>query len=388
MGKVILALVALLAFAAHAVNAQAALPQICVLVGSSNPEQRGEYMQDAMNGGVLGVGGSQEAVADFVESDPGFFTGPLGNVTYSFVDNAIQGGTDEVCQYECVVQNAIDAGCDLIIGVSFQYTSAVADASAANPDVDFGVIDISYDPPLDNVEAFVWREDQSGFLAGVVAGEVAIEQGTYNLGVVGGIPIPPVKRFVNGFIVGARDACPQCTIYELYANSFGSQEEGFELAQRLLDAGVDIAFCAGGRTGSSACTKMAQNDVFVIGVDVDEYFSTFGGGSVDGADKILTSAKKSTSRAVQFAIQCFLFRFEDCAGRTNVLDASNNGIELAPCHEACEYYAEGTEKKVQDLYNALGDRALQTGVDPYSGDLMEGDLVDLTSNSTYADATP
>ena len=46
------------------------------------------------------------------------------------------------------------------------------DAAIANPDIDFGVIDIAYDPPLDNVEAFVWREDQSGFLAGVVAGDV------------------------------------------------------------------------------------------------------------------------------------------------------------------------------------------------------------------------
>lgn len=182
-----------------------------------------------------------------------------------------------------------------------------------------------------------------------------------------------MKKFINGFAVGARDVCPQCPILEVYSETFSSQEEGEEKADMLLAAGVEIAFCAGGFTGSSACKKLAENGVFVIGVDVDEYYTTFEGGSAAGSELLLTSALKSTSRAVQFAIQCFLFNFDDCVGKNNLLDASNGGIQLAPCHEACEVYTEETQIKVEDLYEALADEAISTGIAP-SGDIIESSV--------------
>jgi basic membrane lipoprotein Med (substrate-binding protein (PBP1-ABC) superfamily) len=362
------------------VNAQGPA-KIAVCVGTSDKDGRGTYMQDAMNGGVQGCGGAQEAVAEFEETNPGVYDGPLCYVTYYFIDDADQGGTDESCDQACVVDKAIADGNELIIGVSFAYTGAIADAAAANPDLDFGVVDVSYNPPIENVEAFVWKEDQSGFLAGIVAGEVARESGRFTLGAVGGLPIPPVLRFINGFIVGARDACPQCTIYEVYSTSWSDIEQAHAHANLFLENGVGIAFCAGGFTGSQACLKMAQNGVYVIGVDVDEYYSTYGAGTVEGVENLLTSAQKSTARAIQYSIQCFLFRFEDCAGRTNTLDASNNGIVLSPCHESCELYGPTTQAKVADLYQALKDDAISTGVDPDTGLLMIGETVDLTAES-------
>ena len=95
---------------------------------------------------------------------------------------------------------------------------------------------------------------------------------------------------------------------------------------------------------------MAESGVYVIGVDVDEYETTFEGGAADGSEFLLTSMLKSTSKAVQFAIQCFLFRFEDCAGRTNLLSAANRGIDLAVCHEACDVFNGVIQRKVADLF--------------------------------------
>ena len=43
-----------------------------------------------MNGGVQGCGGAQEAVAEFEETNPGVYDGPLCYVTYYFIDDADQ----------------------------------------------------------------------------------------------------------------------------------------------------------------------------------------------------------------------------------------------------------------------------------------------------------
>ena len=289
------------------------------------------------------------------------------------------GFPDDDCDQDCLVAEAVASGMyDLIIGVSFRYGGAISAAATDNPDVNFGVVDVAYDPILPNVEQFTWAEDESGFLAGVVAGEVAKSLGLTVLGGVGGIAIPPVKKFINGFAVGAQDVCPECPIYEVYSNSFGSLEEGEAHADLFLENGVQIAFCAGGYTGSMACKKLAENGVYVIGVDTDEFYTTFESGDAVGSEFLLTSALKSTARAVTFAVQCFLFNFDDCAGKNNLLNAGNGGIGTAPCHEACEVYDEDIQAKVADLYQALADQAISTGVDPM-GELIVSDIVELSS---------
>ena len=55
-----------------------------------------------------------------------------------------------------------------------------------------------------------FADNEAGYLAGVIAGGVAAKGGK-KLGVIGGLPIPPVVRFIEGFINGTAYACPECT---------------------------------------------------------------------------------------------------------------------------------------------------------------------------------
>merc|ERR1719378_350907 len=317
-----------------------------------------------MNGGIFGCGGSIDDVGPIQEvGAPGPFEGELCTVTFYFDDTALQGG-EGTCEADCVVATAVADGHDLIIGVGFQYGAFIQGAALNNTDVDFGIIDVAYDPPIDNVEAFIWKEDQMGFLAGVVAAEVAKGIGETVVGVVGGPSfVAPIRKYVNGFNVGVKDVCPECPIFDVFSSSFSDVEEGFAHADLFLENGVKVAACAGGLTAAMACKRLAENGVYVIGVDVDEYYTTFEGGAAAGSANLLTSALKFTGAGVQSAIECFLFNFEECVGKTNLMSASNAGIGFADCHESCEVYNEEIQQQVADLFQALADEAISTGVD-------------------------
>lgn len=351
---------------------------IIVMLGSSGLIS--DFMKDAAYGALVGCTSTKEfgVSRDVATAGLTSYDGDLCYIDFYYLDSAEQGGTDTSCPRECMMENAVNSDADLIVGVGFGYARVMGAAADADPTREFAIVDSSYSPPKPNVEAFVWREDQSGFLAGVIAAEVAAKFGFTTVGGVGGIDYPAVKKFINGFVQGARITNPGLTIVETYSNSFGSQEEGFAHADAFLDAGVEVAFCAGGYTGSMACKKMSENGIFVIGVDLDEYYTTWESGEAEGSDFLLTSALKSTSKATQFAIECFQYDFAECAGRNNLLNAANGGIGIAPCHETCDVFDDEIARKVDDLFQDLADESLGTGVDPSSGDLLESNVIILS----------
>ena len=65
----------------------------------------------------------------------------------------------------------------------------------------FSIVDYAYDPTIPNVLGQVFATDQAAFLAGYVAAGVSK---TGKVGTFGGIQIPPVTVFMDGFVLGAR----------------------------------------------------------------------------------------------------------------------------------------------------------------------------------------
>src|SRR4030042_1616114 len=74
-------------------------------------------------------------------------------------------------------------------------------------------------------------------------------------------------------------------------------------ARSQIGEGADVIFGAGGPTGSGGIQGAAQEGAWVIGVDQDEYFTTFKKGATDGADKLLSSAMKRVDVAVYTSIK-------------------------------------------------------------------------------------
>jgi basic membrane lipoprotein Med (substrate-binding protein (PBP1-ABC) superfamily) len=237
----------------------------------------------------------------------------------------------------------------------------------ANPDVYFIGVDQFFEGHPDNLVGLQFREDQSGFLAGVMAANLT-ESGI--IGGVYGIEIPPVVKFRNGFEQGARFVNPDIVVLGSYTSSFEDPAQGQEVAEALLDQGADVIFGAGGPTGSGGISYAAQQGVFVIGVDQDEYFTTFGGGESPGSEFLVTSATKAVDVGVYNMLSSLVDgSIEWPGGGLYILDATNDGIALAPIHDA------DVPQDVQDAVAAaaegLKDGSIETGVDPVSGALLD-----------------
>src|SRR5262245_23068820 len=96
--------------------------------------------------------------------------------------------------------------CGIIITVGFLLGDATADAAQANPDQKFAIVDndlfdtaTEQDRNFDNVAELVFSTDQAAFLAGYLAAGMT-ETGT--VGTYGGINIPTVTIFMQGFQLG------------------------------------------------------------------------------------------------------------------------------------------------------------------------------------------
>src|SRR5690606_16422067 len=93
------------------------------------------------------------------------------------------------------IDSMIGQDCDLILTVGFLLADATREAAEANRDTTFAIIDdASIDLP--NVKPIVFATAEAAFLAGYLAA------GFSETGIVatfGGLPIPPVTIFMDGF---------------------------------------------------------------------------------------------------------------------------------------------------------------------------------------------
>jgi basic membrane protein A and related proteins len=204
--------------------------------------------------------------------------------------------------YEIAVNAFLEAECDLIVTVGFLLADATAAAAEANPDQPFAIVDVDYlDFP--NVLGLAYSTHQAAFMAGYMAAGVS------QTGVVatfGGIPIPPVTIFMDGFYLGVmhynevKGANVQvlgwnpATQEGLFVGNFESTDDGRILAESLMDEGADIILPVAGPVGlGSAAAAQERGNAWIIGVDSDWTLI-----ASEYSDVILTSIMKLMDASV------------------------------------------------------------------------------------------
>jgi len=203
--------------------------------------------------------------------------------------------------YDGNINAMVADGCDMIITVGFLLADATAAAATANPDINFAIVDTTIDPALPNVKPIVFQTDQAAFLAGYAAAGTS-ETGT--IGTFGGINIPSVSIFMDGYLAGANyfNSETGSDVKVLgwdgengsFTESFDDVTKGQTLAEGLLSQGADVIMPVAGPVGEGAEVAIKDNGSgWFIGVDQDWTKTT-----PDYAGIILTSVIKNIGAAV------------------------------------------------------------------------------------------
>ena len=342
----LLSLVLMLAAIIPLASAQDGVETVC-LVTDLGRVNDGTFNQSAHEGAV--------AIADEYDLE------------YDFIET--QAETD----YDANIQTCITEGFEVIITVGFLIADATSKAAEANPEVYFlGVDQFVVDGPS-NYVGIQFREDQSGFMSGVLAAYVAGWLESDTIAGVYGIDIPPVKRLRNGYEQGARHVNPDLKILGVYIPSFIAPDQGASAALQFLGEGASVLFGAGGPTGSGGILAGAQEGIYVIGVDQDEYHTTFGAGETPGSEYVISSALKRVDQGVFDLVEMLVTGdMENFPGGGNhLMDAAMNGVGLAPPNES--ELPDDVWDSVNAVYDMLIAGEVETGVDLVSGDLLEAD---------------
>lgn len=206
------------------------------------------------------------------------------------VEGAVIESRDAAAYIPNLTQSAEQSA--LTVGVGFLLTEAITEVANQYPDGKFLLIDSVSEAP--NVESVTFREQEGAFLSGVLAGLMTKSN---KLGVVGGIKIPPVVRYVVGFEAGAKSVNPDVEVVVAYADTFDDPALGKELTLAQYNQGVDIAFPVAGKTGigSFDAAKELGEGYWVIAADTDQ--------SQLGAEHQLAVSEKGVDTAVFLAAQ-------------------------------------------------------------------------------------
>jgi basic membrane protein A and related proteins len=236
-----------------------------------------------------------------------------------------------------------DQGYDLIISVGFLMTDATTKAAKAYPDSKFAIVDSAFDPPLDNAQGLLFKEQETGCLVGVVG---ALMSKTGTISTVGGQKIPPVDRFIAGYQFCAKKVKPDIKLLNEYSQDFVDQAKCKEIALDQIAKGSDVVFQVAGGCGLGALDGAKEKGVWGIGVDADQSFL---------GDHILTSAVKRVDVAVFKTIEA-VQNGDAMGGGVTTFGLKEDGVGLG---DVSPKVPQDVLDQVDDIKQQILDGSLQ-----------------------------
>jgi basic membrane protein A and related proteins len=235
---------------------------------------------------------------------------------------------------------------NLIIGVGFLMADAVEKVADKCPDAKFAIIDSSQatmKTKPQNVEGLLFKEQEAGYLAGIVAGNYAKDNGIKVVSSVGGQKIPPVDHYIAGFQAGAKAADPSIKVLNGYSQDFVDQSKCKEIALNQINEGSGVVFQVAGQCGLGALDAAKEQGKQGIGVDADQAYL---------GDFILTSAEKKVNTAVVDTVKAV--QDGSYAAGDTVFDLKTDGVGIGKLNaNGTKYQAEIDKAKAGILDGSI-----------------------------------
>jgi basic membrane protein A len=172
-------------------------------------------------------------------------------------------------QREQALRRFASDGNNPIVMAGFSWAAQLEKVAAEYPDTKFAIIDMVLDKP--NVRSVVFKEEEGGWLAGILAG---MASKTKTVSFVGGMDIPLIHKFACGYIGGVKSLGSDYNVLEAYTgttpDAWNDPVKGGEIAKSQFDQGSDVVYHAAGGTGVGVLQAAA--DAGKLGLGVDDAF--------------------------------------------------------------------------------------------------------------------
>ena len=273
--------------------------------------------------------------------------------TQSSVDPKYVASTAEA-DYEPNLRQFVTQKCNFILSVGGLMGGATEKVAKENTTQQFGIVDSSI-AGATNVFPMQFATEQAAFLAGYVA---AGYSKTGTVATYGGLKIPPVTVFMDGFadgvayynkqknktvkVIGWDKAKQNGT----FAENFGDQAKGKTITNSQVSQGADVIMPVAGGTGlgTADVAKASSGKVSVIWVDQDGCKS-----AEQYCDVFLTTVVKNIKDAVQTAVSDGASGkpLTSTPGYLGTLE--NSGVSIAPYNKFDSKVDAGLKAEVEKL---------------------------------------
>jgi len=211
------------------------------------------------------------------------------------------------------VQNLTTAAqqADMVIAVGFLMQTPLDRVAKQYPTKKFAIVDGCAVPDpntgacenLPNVAQLFFKEQEAGCIVGAMAGQMELDGktklpkllGHNTIGAVGGLPIPPVNRYIAGYKYCAKKVDASVSVVVSYSNDFTDPAKCKAAAEsQITDKQADIIFQVAGGCGIGVLDAATAKNVYSIGVDADQGKDSSG----KARPSVITSAEKRVNVAV------------------------------------------------------------------------------------------
>ncbi len=182
------------------------------------------------------------------------YVGPIGDAGWTYAHNEgreyleanVEGvhtvyleSIPEGADADRVMRGLARKGFDAIIATSFGFQFGMPEIAAEYPDVAFLHVSgfLKNDTNFGNLFGAM---EQAKYVAGMIAGARAKEDGSNRVGFIAPWPIAEVIRLGNALTMGVRETCPECEVDIRWIFTWFDPDKEIQAAQSLLDAGATV----------------------------------------------------------------------------------------------------------------------------------------------------
>jgi basic membrane protein A len=255
------------------------------------------------------------------------------NLTVSIRENT------GMAQSEAALFEYASNGYDVVIGHGFQFAEPAKKIHKQFPKTWF-VINTAKVAEAPNLASVDNRWGDVGYVAGALAG-LLTKSGT--IGAVGGIPVPVIQEYNEGFERGAKRTRPNSNTLSAYVGSFSDVAKGKEITLALIEKGADVVTATGNESVIGTLEAAKEKGVLMIGTAFDS--ASF------APDTVVTTALVNFDVNIDLAISKILDG--TIKPESYVLGFNENGIGMAGYGKFEDKISAADKAKVQAILDEV-----------------------------------